>query len=52
VNISCPYVPGNRYVNWKLPDPKNEPIEGVREIRDDIARRVRELVDQLEREAV
>ena len=40
---ACPVVPGKRYVNWQLPDPKNEPIERVREIRDDIERRVREL---------
>ena len=41
---ACPVVPGKRYVAWQIPDPKNEPIERVREIRDDIANRVRELV--------
>jgi arsenate reductase (thioredoxin) len=45
---ACPYVPGKHYVNWGLPDPKNEPIERVREIRDDIAVRVRELVHELD----
>jgi arsenate reductase len=47
---SCPYVPGKHYVNWQLPDPKNEPIERVREIRDDIAERVRQLVSDLARQ--
>jgi arsenate reductase len=45
---SCPYVPGKHYVNWNLPDPKNQPVERVREIRDDIARRVTALVHDLE----
>jgi len=34
---ACPVVPGKRYVAWQIPDPKNEPIERVREIRDEIA---------------
>lgn len=41
---ACPVVPGKRYVNWQLPDPKDRPLEEVRAIRDDIARRVAELV--------
>ncbi len=41
---ACPVVPGKRYVAWQLPDPKHEPIERVREIRDDIDGRVRELL--------
>jgi arsenate reductase len=40
----CPYIPGKRYVDWDLPDPKDRPLEDVRAIRDDIARRVDELV--------
>jgi arsenate reductase len=45
---ACPYVPGKRYVNWRLPDPRHEPIESVREIRDEIAGRVRELLKELD----
>jgi len=45
---ACPVIPGKRYVNWHLPDPKHEPIERVREIRDDIATRVQQLVDELD----
>ena len=45
---ACPYVPGKHYVNWQLPDPKHEPIERVREIRDDIAARVHALVAELD----
>lgn len=47
---SCPYVPGKRYVNWHLPDPKGQPIDRVREIRDDIAGRVSALVRDLDAE--
>ena len=45
---ACPVVPGKRYVAWQLPDPKHEPIERVREIRDDVARRIHELVVELD----
>jgi len=47
---ACPVVPGKRYVAWQLPDPKHEPIERVREIRDDVAARVRALVAELDGE--
>ena len=44
---ACPYIPGKRYIDWNLTDPKGLPIEQVREIRDDIQRRVAELSDEL-----
>jgi protein-tyrosine-phosphatase len=44
---ACPYIPGKRYVDWELPDPKDRPAEEVRAIRDEIARRVSGLVDEL-----
>jgi arsenate reductase len=40
----CPYVPGLQKDDWPLPDPKGQPLERVREIRDDVRRRVEELV--------
>jgi arsenate reductase (thioredoxin) len=43
----CPYIPGKRYIDWDLPDPKGRPVEEVRATRDEIARRVRELIDEL-----
>jgi arsenate reductase len=46
---ACPVVPGKRYVNWQLPDPKGRPLAEVREIRDEIARRVDALLAQLDR---
>jgi arsenate reductase len=49
---ACPVIPGKRYVSWQLPDPKDEPVERVREIRDEIARLVDELVDELDRSTV
>lgn len=42
---ACPVVPGKRYVNWQLPDPKGKPLEEVRAIRDDIAARVEVLAN-------
>jgi arsenate reductase (thioredoxin) len=46
---ACPVVPGKRYVAWQLPDPKDEPLERVRAIRDDVAGRVDALVRELDR---
>jgi arsenate reductase (thioredoxin) len=45
----CPYIPGKRYLDWELPDPKGRPVEEVRATRDEIARRVEELVSELDR---
>jgi arsenate reductase len=45
---ACPVVPGKRYISWQLPDPKNEPLARVRQVRDDIAGRVGELVRELD----
>ena len=45
---ACPMIPGKRYVTWQLPDPKQQPLERVRAIRDEIARRVQELVIELD----
>jgi arsenate reductase len=44
----CPYIPGKRYIDWDLPDPKGQALEVVRATRDEIARRVRELARQLD----
>jgi arsenate reductase (thioredoxin) len=44
---ACPYVPGKRYIDWELPDPSGQPIERVRELRDEIAHRVARLVTDL-----
>jgi protein-tyrosine-phosphatase len=40
----CPYIPGKRYLDWDLEDPKGRPVEEARATRDDIARRVEQLV--------
>ena len=44
----CPYVPGKRYVDWDLRDLSGRPADEVRTTRDEIARRVRELVAELD----
>jgi arsenate reductase len=43
----CPYFPGPRYLDWVLDDPAGKTIEEIRPIRDEIDRRVRELIDEL-----
>jgi arsenate reductase (thioredoxin) len=40
----CPYVPGAVREDWPLEDPKGQPLERVREIRDEIRTRVRDLI--------
>lgn len=44
---ACPVYPGKRYLDWELDDPANKPIDQVRPIRDEIDRRVRELLEEL-----
>ena len=48
---ACPYIPGKRYIDWDLPDPKGRPIADVRRLRDDIERRVTELARELDETA-
>ena len=43
---SCPVVPGAKREDWNLPDPKGQPLERVRQIRDDIGRRVQEMLKE------
>jgi arsenate reductase (thioredoxin) len=45
---ACPIFPGKRYLNWILDDPAGHSLEDVRPIRDEIERRVRELLTELE----
>jgi arsenate reductase len=44
---ACPVYPGKRYEDWDLEDPAGKDLETVRRIRDEIAARVRALVDEL-----
>ena len=44
---ACPIFPGKRYEDWEVPDPAGQGVEAVRPIRDDIERRVRELMQDL-----
>jgi protein-tyrosine-phosphatase len=45
---ACPYIPGRRYLDWELDDPKGRPLDAVRATRDDIAARVELLVAELD----
>ena len=44
---ACPFYPGKRYLDWDLEDPAGKDPDTVRRIRDDIERRVRELLAEL-----
>ncbi len=44
----CPYIPGKRYLDWDLPDPKGRPLEQVRATRDEIERRIGALLAELD----
>jgi arsenate reductase (thioredoxin) len=44
----CPYIPGKRYLDWELRDPKGLSLAEIRAIRDDIAARVDALVAELD----
>ncbi|OZV80142.1 heat-shock protein HtpX [Micromonospora echinospora] len=46
---ACPVFPGRRYEDWKLPDPAGQPLDVVRQVRDDIRTRVVDLLASLER---
>jgi len=45
---TCPVFPGQRYLEWDLPDPAGLPVEQVRPIRDQISARVRALISELD----
>jgi arsenate reductase len=45
---ACPVIPGKRYVDWQLDDPHGQPLAKVREIRDEIGRRVEDVVRELD----
>lgn len=45
---TCPYIPGKRYLDWDLPDPKGQSLDAVRLTRDEIERRVEGLLGELD----
>jgi arsenate reductase (thioredoxin) len=44
---ACPIFPGKRYLDWPLDDPAGKDVDAVRPVRDEIERRVRDLLDEL-----
>jgi arsenate reductase (thioredoxin) len=49
---ACPVIPGKRYIDWELRDPKDLPLDDVRAIRDDIRSRIVALVKDLDRAVI
>jgi protein-tyrosine-phosphatase len=47
----CPYIPGKRYLDWDLQDPKGQSLDAVRRTRDEIGRRVAQLAAELDAQA-
>lgn len=45
---SCPVIPGRKYIDWELRDPKDLPLDDVRAIREEIKARVSDLVKDLD----
>ncbi|WP_181780064.1 arsenate reductase ArsC [Pseudonocardia pini] len=45
---ACPVFPGRRYLDWPVVDPDGQDLADVRPIRDDIERRVRALMDEMD----
>lgn len=45
---ACPVYPGKRYEDWELTDPAGQPLEVVRDVRDEIEARVRALMAELD----
>jgi arsenate reductase (thioredoxin) len=43
---ACPVLPGKRYLDWELEDPVGKPLDEVRRIRDEIAERITDLVNE------
>nr|WP_229852775.1 arsenate reductase ArsC [Streptomyces albospinus] len=44
---ACPVFPGKRYLDWQLSDPAGQGLDAIRPIRDEIERRVRQLIDEI-----
>lgn len=44
---TCPFYPGKRYEDWTLDDPAGQGVDAVRPIRDEIRRRVEQLIGEL-----
>ena len=47
---TCPYFPGKTYLDWPLDDPAGKDIEAIRPIRDEIRRKVEELINEMDNE--
>jgi protein-tyrosine-phosphatase len=45
---TCPFFPGKRYEDWALPDPAGQDLDAVRPIRDEIEKRIRQLLAELD----
>jgi arsenate reductase len=45
---ACPVIPGKRYLDWNLEDPKNMDLEQTRGVRDEVAKRIEALLSELE----
>jgi arsenate reductase len=43
----CPFVPAKQRIEWEIEDPKEEPIEKFREVRDEIEKKIKEFMKEI-----
>ena len=46
-DVACPVVPGAKMINWSFPDPKRESIDFMRDLRDEIEKKVIDLIKEI-----
>jgi protein-tyrosine-phosphatase len=46
-DVSCPVIPGAKVISWSFPDPKRESIDFMRDLRDEIEKKVIDLIKQI-----
>ena len=44
---ACPWMPAKKFIDWQIPDPRNMNEDDFRKVRDEIAQKVKELVEEL-----
>ncbi|MFA5310964.1 MAG: arsenate reductase ArsC [Candidatus Omnitrophota bacterium] len=49
---TCPFLPADKHVEWKVEDPKNKDMDFFRKTRDNIAKQVKSLIEEIKKEEV
>lgn len=46
---ACPFVPSQRTEDWGIPDPKHLPLDEFRKVRDQIGKKVQDLIHEIQK---